>query len=150
MLNRELDADFDPSDFDHVALFDPERSGSRCACAHSARTPCSVGALELSVHFREGEEMRTEISAKFTPERIEDDLAESGLELVRWLTDSDGRFALTLSQPANRDRLAHTFDEHRHAHAAGDAHRLDSVGPIERLRSLMSVVMMRAPVIPKG
>jgi len=58
-----------------------------------------VRALELSVHFREGEEMRTEISAKFTPERLEHDLADSGLELVRWLTDSDGRFALTLSQP---------------------------------------------------
>jgi L-histidine N-alpha-methyltransferase len=50
------------------------------------------------VHFAAGEELRTEISAKFTPERIEGDLAAAGLELVRWLTDPDELFALTLSR----------------------------------------------------
>jgi L-histidine N-alpha-methyltransferase len=52
------------------------------------------------VHFAAGEEMRTEISAKFTSERIEGDLATAGLELVRSLTDADGLFALTLSRVA--------------------------------------------------
>jgi L-histidine Nalpha-methyltransferase len=44
--------------------------------------------------------MRTEISAKFTQQRLQDDLAAAGLTLVRWLTDEDGLFALTLSAPA--------------------------------------------------
>ena len=52
-----------------------------------------VRGLDLPVHFDEGEEMRTEISAKFTPERLQGDLAAAGLELVRWLTDPDGLFA---------------------------------------------------------
>ena len=54
--------------------------------------------LDLPVHFDEGEELRTEISAKFTPERLQGDLAAAGLELVRWLTDPDEQFALTLSR----------------------------------------------------
>ncbi len=98
VLNRELDADFDPSDFDHVALFDPDEEWIEMRLRSQRSHTVRVRALELSVHFREGEEMRTEISAKFTPQRLADDFAESGLELVRWLTDSDGRFALTLSQ----------------------------------------------------
>jgi L-histidine N-alpha-methyltransferase len=58
-----------------------------------------VRDLDLSVHFEEGEELRTEISAKFTPERLEGDLAAAGLELERLLTDADGLFALSLSRP---------------------------------------------------
>ena len=58
-----------------------------------------VRALELPVHFDAGEEMRTEISAKFTRERLEGDLAAAGLEIVRWLTDPQEQFALTLSRP---------------------------------------------------
>jgi L-histidine N-alpha-methyltransferase len=52
------------------------------------------------VHFEAGEELRTEISAKFTPERLEGDLAAAGLRLVSWLTDPDGLFALSLSAPS--------------------------------------------------
>jgi L-histidine N-alpha-methyltransferase len=50
------------------------------------------------VHFDVGEELRTEISAKFTPERLEGDLSAAGLELARWLTDDEAQFALTLSR----------------------------------------------------
>ena len=59
----------------------------------------TVRALDLPVHFDAGEELRTEISAKFTPQRLEGDLDAAGLRLVRWFTDPDDLFALTLSQP---------------------------------------------------
>jgi L-histidine N-alpha-methyltransferase len=98
VLNRELDADFDPTDFDHVALFDPHQEWIEMRLRSQRDHTVHVRALELAVHFREGEDMRTEISAKFTPRRLADDLRESGLELVRWLTDSEQRFALTLSR----------------------------------------------------
>ncbi len=52
----------------------------------------------MDVRFDAGEELRTEISAKFTPERLQGDLAAAGLELAHWLTDPDGLFALTLSR----------------------------------------------------
>ena len=101
VLNRELDADFDPEDFEHVARFDRHNEWIEMRLRSRRRHTVTVRALELPVHFREGEEMRTEISAKFTRRRISDDLADAGLSLVRWLTDPDEQFALTLSTPAS-------------------------------------------------
>jgi L-histidine N-alpha-methyltransferase len=98
VLNRELQADFDPGDFDHVALFDPQHEWIEMRLRARREHTTVVRGLDLSVHFDVGEELRTEISAKFTPERLEGDLAAAGLELARWLTDRDGLFALTLSQ----------------------------------------------------
>ena len=98
VLNRELDADFDPEDFDHVALFDPEHEWIEMRLRARREHTTLVRALDLPVHFDAGEEMRTEISAKFTPERLEGDLSAAGLELVRWLTDPEELFALTLSK----------------------------------------------------
>lgn len=99
VLNRELDADFEPAAFDHVATFDPQHEWIEMRLRSSRRQTVSVRALELSVSFEEGEEMRTEISAKFTRRRVEDDLAAAGLALTHWLTDPDKLFALTLSKP---------------------------------------------------
>ena len=55
--------------------------------ARRALTAGGVRALDMTVHFHEGEELRTEISAKFTRERLQGDLAAAGLELIHWLTD---------------------------------------------------------------
>jgi L-histidine Nalpha-methyltransferase len=98
VLNRELEADFDPEDFDHVALFDPEHEWIEMRLRARREHTTLVRALDLPVHFNAGEELRTEISAKFTPERLESDLSAAGLELVRWFTDPDELFALTLSK----------------------------------------------------
>ncbi len=98
VLNRELNANFEPSDFEHVAMFDPEREWIEMRLRSRRAHTVTVEALGLGVHFGAGEEMRTEISAKFTPKRLQDDLAVSGLDLVRWLTDPENRFALTLSR----------------------------------------------------
>ena len=100
VLNRELRADFEPHDFDHVALFDEENEWIEMRLRARRKLTVRVEALDLSVRFAAGEELRTEISAKFTPARLEGDLAAAGLELVSWLTDPDALFALTLSRPA--------------------------------------------------
>jgi L-histidine N-alpha-methyltransferase len=98
VLNRELRANFDPQDFDHVALFDPEHEWIEMRLRARREHTVLVRDLDLTVHFDEGEELRTEISAKFTSARLEGDLAAAGLDLVSWLTDPDGLFALTLSR----------------------------------------------------
>jgi L-histidine Nalpha-methyltransferase len=100
VLNRELDADFDPEDFEHVARFDRQNEWIEMRLRSKRAHTVTVKALELPVHFQAGEEMRTEISAKFTRERVGEDLADAGLELVQWLTDPEEQFALTLSAPA--------------------------------------------------
>jgi L-histidine N-alpha-methyltransferase len=56
-----------------------------------------VAKLGLRVAFAPREELRTEISAKFTRERLRGDLAAAGLELRDVLTDPDDLFALSLS-----------------------------------------------------
>jgi L-histidine N-alpha-methyltransferase len=98
VLNRELGASFDPADFDHVALFDPTHEWIEMRLRSRREHTTLVRDLDLEVHFDVGEELRTEISAKFTPERLRGDLAAAGLELVRWLTDPDELFALSLSR----------------------------------------------------
>jgi L-histidine N-alpha-methyltransferase len=98
VLNRELQADFDPDDFDHVALFDPHNQWIEMRLRARREHTTLVRALHLPVHFDAGEELRTEISAKFTPERLDGDLSAAGLELVHWLTDPDELFALSLSR----------------------------------------------------
>jgi L-histidine N-alpha-methyltransferase len=59
-----------------------------------------VGGLDLVVEFAAGEEMRTEISAKFRRERLEESATEAGLRIDRWWTDEDGDFVLSLVRPA--------------------------------------------------
>jgi len=100
VLNRELDADFEPEAFEHVAFYDRERQWIEMRLRASRKMSVHVGALGLDLDFAPREELRTEISAKFTPERLSGDLAAAGLELAQLLTDPDGMFALSLSRPA--------------------------------------------------
>jgi L-histidine N-alpha-methyltransferase len=102
VINRELDADFTPEAFDHVAFFD--RRHEWVEMRLRAQRPCSVliAALDLRVEFAAGEELRTEISAKFTRERVEADFAAAGLALDRWYTDPRRLFAVSLGAPAPR------------------------------------------------
>ena len=60
----------------------------------------AIPSVGLEIDFAAREEIRTEISAKFTPQRLRDDLAAAGLELTQMLTDPAGQFALSLSTPA--------------------------------------------------
>jgi L-histidine N-alpha-methyltransferase len=100
VINRELGADFTPDGFDHIAFFD--RRHEWVEMRLRARRPCSVliADLGLRVEFAAGEELRTEISAKFTRARVEEDFRASGLRLDRWYTDPDGLFALSLAARA--------------------------------------------------
>jgi L-histidine N-alpha-methyltransferase len=103
VLNRELGADFEPEEFEHVALFNREHEWIEMRLRARREHTTLVRDLDLPVHFAAGEEIRTEISAKFTADRIAGDLAAAGLELARWLTDPDELFALSLSRIARSE-----------------------------------------------
>jgi L-histidine N-alpha-methyltransferase len=100
VMNRELGSDFDLGAFDHVAFWDPEREWIEMRLRARQRQTVHFPNLDLTVHFAQREELRTEISAKFTLPRVQGDLAAAGLELVEWLTDEDQLFALSLARPA--------------------------------------------------
>jgi len=100
VLNRELDADFDPDRFRHVALFDRRNEWIEMRLRATESQSVAIPSLGLEIEFAEGEELRTEISAKFTRTRLDADLAAAGLELDDWLTDDEEQFALVLARPA--------------------------------------------------
>jgi L-histidine N-alpha-methyltransferase len=99
VINRELGADFDLDNFEHVAFFDPEHEWIEMRLRARRAAAVHIPALGLDVTFERGEELRTEISTKFTRERLEADYAAAGLELARWMTDEDGLYALSLARP---------------------------------------------------
>ncbi|HEY3749918.1 MAG TPA: L-histidine N(alpha)-methyltransferase [Pseudonocardiaceae bacterium] len=98
VLNRELDADFDVAAFQHVALWDPEAEWIEMRLRATRAMRVRLAALDLDVRFAQGEEMRTEVSAKFTRPGVTAELAAAGFELARWFTDPDGRFAVSLAR----------------------------------------------------
>ena len=101
VLNAELGADFDLDAFDHVAVWDPEAEWVEMRLRSAADQEARVPALDLTVPFAAGEEMRTEISAKFRRSGVERELAAAGFTLRSWWTDEAAQFGLSLSVPAN-------------------------------------------------
>ncbi|MEU4492259.1 L-histidine N(alpha)-methyltransferase [Streptomyces sp. NBC_00210] len=97
VLARELGADVDPDDFDHVALWDPEEEWIEMRLRARSALTVKIPELDLAVPFEAGEEMRTEVSAKFRQEGVRSELADAELELTNWWTDTEGRFALCLA-----------------------------------------------------
>jgi L-histidine Nalpha-methyltransferase len=98
MLNRELDADFDLGAFAHEARYDPGPPWIEMVLRSRVDQTVRIGALGLEVGFRAGEEMRTEISCKFTRAGVEEMYAGAGLELVEWHVDARGWFAVSLAR----------------------------------------------------
>jgi L-histidine N-alpha-methyltransferase len=99
VLNRELGGDFPPERFEHVAFFDAESSWIEMRLRSLDARTVRVRDAGIEVELEAGEDIRTEISTKFTPDGVEDDLAAAGLCLDELWTDAAGRFALSLSSP---------------------------------------------------
>jgi L-histidine N-alpha-methyltransferase len=99
VLNRELDARFDPGAFDHKAVWNAgdERMEMRLR-ARVAQT-VEVPGLGLTADFARGEDLRTEISVKFRRERMAEELERAAFSLTHWWTDPQDRFALLLAAP---------------------------------------------------
>jgi L-histidine N-alpha-methyltransferase len=104
VIDRELGADFDPDDFDHIALWDRENEWIEMRLRARQYLTVKIPALDLTADFAPGEEMRTEISAKFREPGVRAELTAAGLELRHWWTDRAGRFALSLASPVARER----------------------------------------------
>lgn len=98
VLNRELGADFDPEAFDHVAVYDEERHWIEMRLRARRPQHVTVPALHLELDFADGEELRTEVSAKFTAEGITEELDRGGFVVDRVFSD-DGDFGLALAHP---------------------------------------------------
>ncbi|MEU7064560.1 L-histidine N(alpha)-methyltransferase [Streptomyces sp. NPDC046161] len=103
VIDRELGADFHTADFEHVAVWNREQEWIEMRLRARSEVLVKIRALDLVVPFEEGEEILTEISAKFRQEGLRRELAAAGLELTQWWTDAEDRFALSLSVAGARE-----------------------------------------------
>jgi len=99
VLNRQLGANFDPEAFEHVALWNDEEAWIEMRLRSTRRQTVTLADLDLSVEFVPGEHLLTEISAKFTPERVADELAAADFVVEGMWGLDDGEFLLTLAHP---------------------------------------------------
>jgi len=99
VCNRELGADFDVDLFEHVAFYHRRHQWIEMCLRAVDHCTVNLRAIDLQVAFAAREEMRTELSVKFTRERLEADLASAGLWLDSFHTDPDRLFAVSLWRP---------------------------------------------------
>ncbi len=100
VLNREFDADFDLTKFEHVARYDSRETRIDIRLRSVTEQRVKLPGLDLDVEFAAGEEMRTEISTKFTQHRLALAYGASGLSLAGWFTDPNRDYALSLAARA--------------------------------------------------
>jgi L-histidine N-alpha-methyltransferase len=96
VVNQRLDGDFDPSAFDHVAFYDRERAWIEMRLRARRPLVVRVNRAGLQLHYKAGDEIRTEISCKYTRSSFEGLLLGTDLAIEQWYTDREQLFALAL------------------------------------------------------
>jgi L-histidine Nalpha-methyltransferase len=100
VINAGLDADFDPEAFEHVAFFDEANAWIEMRLRANGAQRVQIVGADLELTFADGEEIRTEISAKFTREAVERELKAAGLQLEDFFTDGSRLFGVAFAKPA--------------------------------------------------
>jgi L-histidine N-alpha-methyltransferase len=100
VLNNELGADFDLGGFEHVARYEAGEERVEMHLRSRRDQTVRLPALGFDVRFAAGEEIRTEVSAKFTRASIEASLVAADLQLAGWYTDPDRLFGMALAEAA--------------------------------------------------
>jgi L-histidine N-alpha-methyltransferase len=90
--------DFDPAAFSHRAFWDAEKRWIEMRLRSDRRQQVHLPALGLELDLAAGEEIHTEISAKYDRASAEELLAGAGFEPVEWFTDPERLFGLALAR----------------------------------------------------
>ncbi|HET6874714.1 MAG TPA: L-histidine N(alpha)-methyltransferase [Acidimicrobiales bacterium] len=98
VLNRELEADFDPSAFEHRAVWNPAGGWIEMRLRSRSEQKVHFANLDLTIAIGEGEELLTEISSKFDPRTFPGELSSAGLCPEDSYLDQAGDFLLTLAR----------------------------------------------------
>ncbi|MGE3800165.1 MAG: L-histidine N(alpha)-methyltransferase [Candidatus Kapaibacterium sp.] len=98
VINRELDATFNPDEFYHYAFYNPDDTRIEMRLVSRSNQEVNIGKLEMQVEFEEGESILTEISRKFTRASVGSMLNDAGMELIEWWSDDDELFGLIVAR----------------------------------------------------
>jgi L-histidine N-alpha-methyltransferase len=99
VLNARFGADFEPADFEHVAFYDEREAWIEMRLRARRRLRARVPAAGVTLELAKGDEIRTEISCKYTRESLLARATGAGLALEAWFSDPDRLFALALMRP---------------------------------------------------
>lgn len=97
VLNSRLRADFDPEAFRHIAHWDAGNEWIEMRLEATREMEVTVADLGFTARFARGEQIRTEISAKFRLPALDRELRGAGFATEHAWTDPDNRFALVLA-----------------------------------------------------
>jgi L-histidine N-alpha-methyltransferase len=95
-INRELAADFDLSQFDHVARINHEARSVEMHLQSKRRQTVRIPAADLRVEFAEGETIWTESSHKYAPDEIFEMASAAGFRCQAQWIDEQWPFAENL------------------------------------------------------
>ena len=96
VVNRELGADFDRTGFEHVGMWDPKHTRVDLRLRSLRDQHVTIERTGMELDIAEGEEIRAEISTKFTFRQLDAEFAAAGLEAVRAWTSDGGDVALIM------------------------------------------------------
>ncbi|HWE55279.1 MAG TPA: L-histidine N(alpha)-methyltransferase [Acidimicrobiales bacterium] len=97
VLNKELGADFDPTAFEHRAVWNPDGGWIEMRLVSTRPQRVRFESLDLDIAIEAGEELLTEISSKFDPARLPQEFGQAGMAIADYWTDPAGDFMLTLA-----------------------------------------------------
>jgi len=98
VLNRELNADFLPETFDHVAFWDPVHERMDLRLRANDDQVVHIPGADLEVELHDGEEIRVEVCTKFRVPSIIVELEEAGFSVRQFWTDEPGDVGLLLAK----------------------------------------------------
>ena len=99
VLNSRFGTNFDPSLFDHVAFWNEDGRWIEMRLRALEAMRVTMPGDPRPLVLQSGDEIRTEISCKFTEQTISEALRGTDLVLERWWTDPDALFGLALVKP---------------------------------------------------
>jgi L-histidine Nalpha-methyltransferase len=96
VVNAVLGGNFEPEAFAHVAFYDPERAWIEMRLRATRDMNVKVPGAGLELGYCTGDEIRTELSCKYTRPSFLARVRDTGFDLARWFTDPEGLFASAL------------------------------------------------------
>ncbi len=92
-INKELEADFDLSKFEHQPVYDETKGIALSYLRSIEDQTVNISCLGCTFSFAEGEVIHTEISRKYDRPLVDQLIESTDLEIEAWITDSKEYFA---------------------------------------------------------
>jgi dimethylhistidine N-methyltransferase len=95
-INRELDGEFNISNFEHKSFYNIHKHRIEMHLESKLDQQVSIGAIGKTFYFKKGETIHTENSYKYSLPRLNKLVKKAGLQVIRNFTDHNKQYTLIL------------------------------------------------------